>query len=200
MSEAIVLTAALYLVVFVIAGGETLPLAFGPGYAELDTLVAWLALMWALRMIQSVPGIALMASGDTKPLLIAGIIRACALPLALNAALFGYGVTGIAAAGAAGEFASLVYVANRASRGRPGLDADLLQRTALLVPAGLLGLFIAGTLPRMDHPTVAIVVALATASCLLAIAVLTVPSLQSLVRILRSHGTVEEPAEEPAGG
>ncbi len=133
-------TAAAYLALFLAAGGIILPLAFGPNYTGLGTVIGWLAAMWGLRMLQAVPGMALMALGETKPFLGAGLIRATALAPALVAAAHGYGIAAVAAAGVAGELASLAYVASRLEALRPGLATPLLMRTLALLPAATLGL------------------------------------------------------------
>lgn len=133
-------TAAAYLALFLAAGGIMLPLAFGPHYTGLGTVIGWLAAMWGLRMLQVVPGMALMALGETKPFLGAGLVRATALAPALVAAAHGYGLAAVAAAGVAGELASLAYVASRLEALRPGLATPLLIRTLALLPAAALGL------------------------------------------------------------
>lgn len=134
MCEATAVAASLYAVLFIVAGGCILPLAFGPKYAGLGTVVAWLGAMWSLRMLQAVPGMALMAQGDTKPLFTAGMLRATALVLALMAATNGWGLTGVAAAGLSGEVASLIYVCWRLERIRKGLMWICLRRFAFLLP------------------------------------------------------------------
>lgn len=146
LADATALAAALYLVLFVAAGGAILPLAFGPNYAGLGAVVGWLAAMWSLRMMQALPGMALMALGITRPFLDAGLIRALALLLSLHAAMAGMGLPAIAAAGVAGELASLLYVAWRLGSERPGLMGALLLRALLLVPAAAIGLALAGSM------------------------------------------------------
>jgi O-antigen/teichoic acid export membrane protein len=121
LSSVTALAAALYLIMFGIAGGSIVPYAFGAQYQELGALTGWLALMWVVRMIQVVPGMAVMAHGETQPFLIAGLIRACTLPIALILALYQFKVEILAAAGALGEFASLIYIVLRAGR----IDARL---------------------------------------------------------------------------
>lgn len=196
MSEVTALAAVLYLAGFVIAGGTILPLAFGDNYRGLEAIVSWLAMMWALRMIQAVPGMALMAMGETRPLLIAGLIRASALGLALGAAIFGLGVNGIAASGVAGELASLIYVALRAGRGRPGLGLALLGRAAMLIPVAFIAIAVARALPvDTDAPT-AIAAALVVTGCILGLAVMTLPSLKGFLQSL--HARALQPTAEQA--
>jgi O-antigen/teichoic acid export membrane protein len=148
LTETTCVGAALYVSIFVLAGGAILPLAFGSSYAGQDLIISWLALMWALRMIQTVPGMALMAQGDTRPFPIAGLYRAAALIPALAAAYLGYGLAEIAAVGVAGELASLVYVAFRASSRISGLDRILLSRSLIIAPAAFAALGLRHLLPQ----------------------------------------------------
>ncbi len=138
LTDATVIVAAGYLCIFLSAGDRILPLAFGDNYTGLGTVIAWLAVMWAIRMVQAVPGMALMADGETRPLLVAGLIRAVGILFVLSAAKQGYGLAGIAAAGCCAEFASLIYVAIRAGRNRRDLKVGFLARfAALMVAAGI---------------------------------------------------------------
>ena len=137
MAEATTLAAGLYLALFIVAGDWLLPTFFGPNYRGLAAVTAWLAAMWTLRMIQAVPGMALMAAGQTKPFITAGIIRALALPVAAWAAYHGARIDTIAAIGTVAEAASLTYVAWRLERLETGLGAILLSRAAFLLPVTL---------------------------------------------------------------
>lgn len=147
MCEATALTASCYLAFFLCAGGVTVALVFGASYQGLEAIVAWLALMWALRMLQAAPGLALMALGNTRPLLIAGLLRAAALGLALGAALAGSGLAGVAAAGVLGETISLLYIAWRADGAMRGLAPAFLGRCLVVLPAGLAALAVPAVLP-----------------------------------------------------
>jgi O-antigen/teichoic acid export membrane protein len=140
MCEAAGVASACYLAFFLFAGGALIALAFGPNYQGLQSVAAWLSLMWALRMLQALPGLAVMALGTTTPLFIAGIVRAAALGLALGAALTGLGLEGIAAAGVLGEAASLLYIAWESNRRVRGLARVFLGRCLVLLPAGLAAL------------------------------------------------------------
>ena len=137
MAEATTLAAGLYLALFIVAGDWLLPTFFGPNYRGLAAVTAWLAAMWTLRMIQAVPGMALMAAGQTKPFITAGMIRALALPVAAWAAYHGARIDTIAAIGTVAEAASLTYVAWRLERLETGLGAVLLTRAAFLLPVAL---------------------------------------------------------------
>ena len=143
MTEATAILAALYLALFIVAGGQLLPLAFGSAYGGHEQLIAVLAGMWAIRMIQAVPGMALMAAGQTKPFLVAGLIRAASVPAALYAALHDAPLAVIAATGCAGELASLLYVSWRLERLQQGLASIVLTRSLFLVPVAVAALVIA---------------------------------------------------------
>lgn len=182
--DATTLAASLYLAGFVVAGGAVLPVAFGRAYTGLGSLVGWLALMWALRMLQAVPGMALMASSRTRPLLVAGLIRAAALLPAYLAARSGGGLDGVAIAACCGEAASLAYIAWRAGRLEPGLAALLLSRAALLLPVGLVALAAVDALPRPDALAPALAAALLLGAGLAAAALTLSTTLRDLVRPL----------------
>lgn len=137
LTEVTTLAAALYLAIFLVAGERLLPLVFGANYQGLGSVLGWLALMWALRMMQAVPGMALMAAGQTRPFLIAGMIRALALPVALWSALGGASIATIAAIGAAAEAMSLMYVGVRVERFEAGLGLIALSRALFIIPAAL---------------------------------------------------------------
>lgn len=137
MTEATALVAAMYLATAMLLGGFILELAFGPNYRGLGAVMSWLAAMWAMRMLQAVPGMVLMAAGETKPFLVAGLIRAMALIPAGFAAAHGYGLDAIAACGVAGELASLVYVARRMDAAGAPLSGVFTRRALFLAPAAL---------------------------------------------------------------
>lgn len=139
MLEITAIFAACYLTAFIATGGTVLPLFFGSNYTGLGGVVSWLAAMWAIRMLQTVPGMALMAKGDTQPLLWAGVIRAVGLPLSIAAIQMGYGLVGAAIAATFAEALSLVYVTMRtAPHALPGwkLTRSSLVLFALAAAAG----------------------------------------------------------------
>ncbi|MEZ5843545.1 MAG: oligosaccharide flippase family protein [Hyphomicrobiaceae bacterium] len=128
--------AAAYLAGFVVAGGALAEIAFGANYAGLGTVAGWLGLMWSLRMVQAVPGMALMTLGDTRPLLTAGVLRALALAPAAMLAARGHGLEAVAAAGVAGEIASFAWLTMALERRLAGLGGHLAKGIFWLVPAG----------------------------------------------------------------
>lgn len=137
MTEATTILAAVYLMTAMLLGGWILQVAFGPNFAGLGGVMAWLAAMWAVRMLQAVPGMLLLSMGETKPFLVAGIIRACALIPAAAVAVYGLGLEAVAAIGFAGELASLVYITWRMDGQVQGLSGLFARRGMLLIPAAL---------------------------------------------------------------
>lgn len=182
MAEVTALTSALYLAAFVIAGGALLPIAFGANYTGLGAIVGWLALMWSMRMLQAVPGAALLAKGITRPFLTAGMIRATGLPLAWAALSAGLGMEGVAAAGAIAEFFSLAYVTwllNRLVEPQGGrmscrLGNALAARGLLMLPAGAMALAVNAAGKSTTLLGAALFVA-AVSLVVVALAVLTMP-------------------------
>lgn len=181
MLEGTCIAAAAYVVVFVLAGGVLLPLVFGPNYVGLDAVIGWLAAMWALRMVQAVPGIALMAQGATRPLLIAGLIRSAALGPALAAALNGAGLAGVAAAGVVGELASLVYITWRIGRGEAGIVGMAMLRALYPLSAGLAAAMLVSEVPGFQNPWLAIPAALVVAVSAILAGLAMMPSVRAFI-------------------
>jgi O-antigen/teichoic acid export membrane protein len=137
MTEATTILAAIYLATAILIGGTLLQIAFGPNFAGLGAVMAWLAAMWSVRMLQAVPGMVLLSTGETKPFLIAGCIRAAALIPSIAVAALGYGLDAVAAMGFVGEVASLVYVCWRMDAQVRGLSGVFARRAVFLLPAAL---------------------------------------------------------------
>ncbi|MEQ1672349.1 MAG: oligosaccharide flippase family protein, partial [Hyphomicrobium sp.] len=188
-SEATVVLAAVYLAGFIAGGDTILPLVFGANYVGLGGVTAWLAGMWALRMIQAVPGMALMAHGETKPFFVAGVVRALALPCVYVAATRNADIATLAATGFGFEALSLIYVAWRLERLEGGLGAILLIRAAYLAPVALAAFLAASATPLATLAAVlsAGAAMIAAGACGLAI----MPALNALLRrALQSRGAV----------
>ena len=181
MCEGTSIAAAAYLVTFAIAGGVILPLAFGPQYGGLNVVIGWLAAMWSLRMVQAVPGMALMARGDTRPLLTAGILRASALGAAWIAVAWGHGLAGVAAAGVVGELASLAYVAVRVGRDQPGLARITLVRASYPLLAGAVASAVTTQMPAAATGLLLLPVAMALAVCSILAGLALMPSLRGFI-------------------
>lgn len=192
-SEAITVLAALYLTTFIVAGNAVLPIAFGANYTGLGAVTAWLAAMWSVRMLQAVPGMALMAHGETRPFISSGIIRAAALPLAAVAAHQGANLATIAAIGLAFETGSLVYIAWRIDRLQSGLGPAFLLRASYLLPVGLTASLAASAAP--DNASGMIAALLLTLLAVAASGLALMPGLNILARrtlqernLLSAHG------------
>lgn len=179
-AEGTVLLAALYLTGFIVCGGAVLPIVFGAHYSGLAAVTAWLAAMWALRMIQAVPGMALMAHGDNKPFVVAGGIRAAALPVVFYAATHSASIATLAAIGFVFEALSLIYVAWRLEKLELGLGRVVLIRASFLIPAALVAKIAAAATPQ--SPAYAIVIA---ASVMLAVGGAAISLMPSLNRVVR---------------
>lgn len=181
ISELMVLVAAAYLVGMAIAGGPVVALAFGKAYQGQGLITAALALMWSVRMIQTPSGALLMALGDTRPLLIAGLARAAALVLTLGFAWFGADLVMLAVSGAIGELLSLAYVGWRLGRISPRYGAIVFSRTLFLVAAAVLvGLAMEGQ--EVNMPVrVALPISIAAALTVAMAGVCVLPSLRALV-------------------
>lgn len=108
--------AALFALSFALLGGPLLAFAFGDAYAGLGLVVMLLAVSWAIRMLQVVPGVALMAIGRTQTLFATGCVRALGLLPAYWVIVEGYGIAGVAAVAAMAELASLVFLTWRTRR------------------------------------------------------------------------------------
>ena len=135
MFELSVLAASLYLVGFLTLGGQVVRLAFGHNYDGYGAATGALALMWALRLVQASFGAFLMSTGDNRPLLIAGLVRACALVPAFFAAHAGMSLATLGLCGASGELAQILYFAWWLRGGYPALSGMVLSRTAFIALA-----------------------------------------------------------------
>ena len=178
LSSATALAAALYLIVFGLAGGSIVPIAFGAKYAGLGALAGWLALMWTMRMVQVVPGMAVMAFGETRPFLIAGLIRACALLPAVILAVQNASIETLAACGVAGELASFAYIVWRAGQCDAALSEISWRSNAWLGGVAITVAIAAKALATgsaADHIAAAIVLA----ACATGYAVLAHPALRA---------------------
>jgi O-antigen/teichoic acid export membrane protein len=191
LGEATVLASALYLSLFLVAGHALIPLLFGAHYSGLGAVTGWLACMWALRMIQAVPGMALMAHGITKPFAIAGLIRAAALPFAAYAAWQGQPIATVAAIGCLFELNSLLYIAVCCERLAYGLGRGLVVRSLFLLPVALASLLVS---TAMTGTTVMMAASAAAMVALVgAIAVAIMPSLRAEARrVLARHRALSE--------
>ena len=190
MTDATTLGAALYLANVTIAGGDIVRVTFGPNYSGYGPLAATLALMWSIRLLQAVPGMALLAHGETRPFLVAGLLRASAILPVIALAAAGYGLVAIAAAGVAGEIASLIYVTWRVARlgersGR-GLGVTFLSRSAMLAPALTVSTAVVRSMPANGGLTMVAVAVMALSCIIVVAACLLSPHLRGLLAHART--------------
>ena len=127
------LAALAYLFAFWFAGGFVLELAFGPNFSGYGDVVRALAIMWAIRMLQGVPGALLMAHGVTLGHLVVGIVRALAIGLVLAVALHGGTLGQLAMAGALGEVLAALTMVGWAGRIDRTCAFVYLHRVAAMV-------------------------------------------------------------------
>jgi len=197
MIEMITVLAAAYLIFFTAAGGSLLPIVFGPNYDGLASIVGCLAAMWALRMLQAPPGMALMARGDTEPLLIAGLVRATGLSLSISAINLGYGLLGAAFAGVLAEGLSLTYIVSRTAAQTivpwriSAIAVMLLFAAAAIGPS--LAILLHGA------PITLIVLAVLASVAMFAAGLLAMPSSRSLIIENRSKFTSYLPGAKRKG-
>ncbi len=184
IAEATSVVVALYLSLFILAGGYVLPLAFGAQYAGLGVLTGWLTVMWTLRMLQAVPGMALMAHGETRPFLIAGLIRAAALPPAIFVSLQGAGLETVAAIGAAGELASYAYASHRTGAINPELPGLTWRANAWLLGVAVLAAGLFASTPASALVPVAILML----ACVTGFALTAMPSTRLVLTSLVDSG------------
>ena len=166
---------------FIIAGETVLPLVFGTHYIGQGAVTAWLAAMWALRMIQAVPGMALMAAGHTKPFLVAGLVRASVLPFALWTAIDGATIATIAFIAFFGECLSLFYVAARLESLEATTGRLLMTRAFFLLPAALLAVLAQGA-AGVSLWKIAVAL-LASTAAVIGVGIAIMPSLRAQVRM-----------------
>jgi O-antigen/teichoic acid export membrane protein len=190
MFEVSVLAASLYLAGFLMLGGDVVSLAFGHNYDGYGPVTGALALMWALRLLQAPFGAFLMAAGDNRPLLIAGVIRALALLPTLWVARLGMDLTTLGLCGALGELAAILYFAWWMRRDFAPLAQVVISRTAFL------GLTICITTPfwhgNWSHLPLPVAGAMAAVVALfvVAAAAAVMPSTRAELRSMRAAAAV----------
>jgi O-antigen/teichoic acid export membrane protein len=125
-------------VFLVVLGPPLIVRIYGDKYVAACTLIGWLGVMQALRMIRAVPTVAAMAKGDTKNLMISNMARSTGLGLALIAASLRLPLYTMAICGIIGEVVSLTVSVSRLWL-RHRLPIQVVIRPAL-VAVGLMGL------------------------------------------------------------
>lgn len=116
VSQAMALLASAFAVVMIVGGGSLLALVFGPRYAGAGTLVAWLSIAQAIRLLRNVPTVPALAKGDTGNIMVSNLLRISGVALSVPPAIWGKPMSVVAMAAAAGEFISLLGSSARLSR------------------------------------------------------------------------------------
>ncbi|WP_193163696.1 oligosaccharide flippase family protein [Microbulbifer hainanensis] len=99
---------ALFMVTFfAVAGTALIHLSFGEQYLDAASVMLWLAIMQALRIVRIAPSVIANSQARTKNAMYANIFRCTALLLAMGLALRGQPVAWIAASGIVGECLAL---------------------------------------------------------------------------------------------
>lgn len=102
-SQILSIIAATYSVIMLLMGDKILPLLYGSKYSAAGTLVGWLSIMWALRIIRVMPSVISMAKGNTKILMHTNIIRILSLFGVIIAVIKNMELVWLAIAGILGE-------------------------------------------------------------------------------------------------
>ena len=93
---------------FVLFGGDVLIILFGEKYNDGVSIIAWLGLMQAVRVVKAGPMIASLAIADTKNPMISNLARALAFVIALGAILSGYDIKTLVIIGLLGEVLAFI--------------------------------------------------------------------------------------------
>ena len=125
-------------------------LLFGPDYRIPVLLAGFLSVQSAARILRSWPVVVALSLGTTQDILSANLVRSLGFPIALWAALSGYGVVGVAASVAAGEVLSTVFALLRADRVAPGRRQAGLRMGLLFCAVFGVALTIQGLAPSQD--------------------------------------------------
>ncbi|KUJ82998.1 hypothetical protein AVO43_10660 [Microbulbifer sp. ZGT114] len=99
--------AVLTVVFFGIGGHGLVLLSFGEQYLQAATVITWLAVMQALRVVRIAPSIIANSQAHTKNAMIANIFRCVSLGFAVKLGLDGAPVAWVAATGIGGELIAL---------------------------------------------------------------------------------------------
>lgn len=106
--EVTIILASLYALSFILFGGDFLFLVFGEQYKGQDILVAYMGIVWAIRLLRVPPTLLAIAAANTKISLVANIFRTLSLVGVLYVALHNYPIEFIAIICSIGEFVALL--------------------------------------------------------------------------------------------
>ena len=110
------LIAASYSIFFILLGRSIIGVSYGSKYFLATPLLAWLSVMWALRIIRSGPTVASLAVGDPKNSMISNVGRNLSLIGVIAAVAVGCNLVWVAISGLAGELAALMICTLRLNR------------------------------------------------------------------------------------
>jgi O-antigen/teichoic acid export membrane protein len=121
----------------VIVGGHWLILfVYGWKYAAAGSFIAWLAGMWAVRIIRVAPTLAAVAKCDTRNAMISNVARTAALAGVVLAIATGRPLIWVAACGFFGELLAMAVNVFRLTH-RHGVAAMLCLKPAMITLAGM---------------------------------------------------------------
>ncbi len=144
-AECLGTAAALLAIPMIVAAAPLLHFLYGSPYENAASLLAWLAVAQALRLIRNAPTTACVARADTRAALAGNLARAFAVLFALLLALFQTPLVWMAIAAAFGEALALVVVVERALRKHAIPRSATLWVGGLLVATLALAWSVAGT-------------------------------------------------------
>jgi O-antigen/teichoic acid export membrane protein len=142
--QTMTLCAGSFALLFVLAGGRIITLAYGKPYQGAGAFVGWLAAMQGLRMMRVAPTQAAMARGDTKNAMVANIVRATALLGAFSVAAMAGPLIFIAICGFMGEVLALLVSVFRLNRMHSIPVQDSLRPVGIFAMAVLVAMLAAG--------------------------------------------------------
>jgi O-antigen/teichoic acid export membrane protein len=96
-----------YAVMFLSLGDMMVTALYGAPFAVSQSLIAWLAIMHAVRILRTFPSVAAMGRADTRSPLVANMFRLLGIIGAVISGQAGWGLEAIVAAGAVGELLAL---------------------------------------------------------------------------------------------
>jgi O-antigen/teichoic acid export membrane protein len=98
---------------FIIVGARAVVFVYGPQYAAIGPLIGWIGAAQGLRLLRVAPISALLASGDTRGVLIANLVRSGSLIATAVIAHAGGVLESVAIAAFVAEAVAVIYCAQR---------------------------------------------------------------------------------------
>ena len=151
LAQGLALSAALLVVVMILAGENLITLLFGAKYQEATALTIWLVIGQAFRILRGATTCAAMAKGDTANSLLANLWRLSGLLLVAPVILLKLDLRWVAVAGGAGEVLALLASLLRLRKKHGLPPGDCLYPAALMLGLTILA-FLAKELLALSHP------------------------------------------------